>query len=52
MREQVLGFAAGKTVALPEGTTLAGLCAAQAEKTPDAIALMYGEQQLSFAAHP
>ena len=49
MREQVLGLAAGKTVALPEGTTLAGLCAAQAEKTPDAIALMYGEQQLSFA---
>lgn len=50
MRERVLRFAAGKTVTSPEGTTLAGLCAAQAEKTPDAFALMYGEQQLSFAA--
>jgi amino acid adenylation domain-containing protein len=50
LREQVLGFAAGETVSLPEGTTLATLCAAQAERTPDAIALMFGEQQLSFAS--
>ena len=48
-RAQVLGFAAGETVALPEGATLATLCAAQAERTPDAIALISGEQQLSFA---
>jgi amino acid adenylation domain-containing protein len=48
-REQVLGFAAGETSSLPEGTTLATLCAEQAERTPDAIALMFGEQQLSFA---
>ena len=48
-REQVLGFAAGETVSLPEGATLATLCAAQAERTPDAIALISGEQQLSFA---
>jgi amino acid adenylation domain-containing protein len=49
IREQVLGFAAGETVSLPEGTTLATLCAAQAERTPDAIALIFDEQQLSFA---
>ena len=49
-RAQVLRFAAGDTVALPEGATLATLCAAQAERTPDAIALISGEQQLSFAA--
>ncbi len=44
------GFAAGETVALPVGATLATLCAAQAEQTPDAIALICGEQQLSFAS--
>jgi amino acid adenylation domain-containing protein len=49
MRERVLGLASGKSVAGPQGTTLAALCAAQAEKTPDAVALRFGEQQLSFA---
>lgn len=48
-REHVLGFAAGESVSLPEGETLATLCAAQAERTPDASALISGEQQLSFA---
>ena len=48
-RAQVIDFAAGETVALPEGATLATLCGAQAEQTPDAIALISGEQQLSFA---
>ena len=48
-RDQVLAFAAGDTVALPEEGTLATLCAAQAERTPGAIALISGEQQLSFA---
>ena len=48
-REQVLGFAAGEIVALAEGATLATLCAAQAERTPDAIALISGEQKLSFS---
>ena len=46
---QLVGFAAGETIALPEGATLATLCAAQVERTPDAIALISGEQQLSFA---
>ena len=46
---QVLGFAAGETVAIPEKETLATLCAAQAERTPDAAALVFGEQQLTFA---
>jgi enterobactin synthetase component F len=48
-RAQVLGFAASESVALPEGATLTSLCAAQAERTPDAIALISDEQQLSFA---
>jgi amino acid adenylation domain-containing protein len=48
-RVQLLGFAAGETVALPEEATLTTLCAAWAERTPDAVALISGEQQLSFA---
>jgi amino acid adenylation domain-containing protein len=47
---KLLGLAAGETVALHQQATLATLCAAQAERTPDAIALIYGEQELSFAA--
>ena len=48
-RAQVLAYAAGKTTALPEDATLATLCAAQAERTPDAVALCFGEEQLSYA---
>ena len=48
--QRLCEFAGGETVALPEGVTLAALCAAQAERTPDAIALICGEQQLSFDA--
>ncbi len=47
-RDRVLSLASGEIVALPKEATLATLCAAQAERTPDAIALIYGEQQLSF----
>jgi amino acid adenylation domain-containing protein len=47
---QVLASAAGKAVAMPENATLASLCAAQAERTPDAVALVAGEEQVSFAA--
>jgi non-ribosomal peptide synthetase component F len=47
-RDRVLGLASGEIVALPKEATLATLCAAQAARTPDAIALIYGEQQLSF----
>jgi amino acid adenylation domain-containing protein len=43
------GLAAGPTIALPERTTLTTRCAAQAQQTPDAIALIDGDQQLSFA---
>ena len=49
-REKLFGFATGQTALLPEGETLAALCAAQAKRTPDAIALICGEYQLSFAA--
>jgi amino acid adenylation domain-containing protein len=48
-RAQLLSFAAGATVTIPEPATLATLCAAWAERTPDTIALICGEQQLSFA---
>ena len=48
-REQLISFAAGETVALPRAETMATLCTAQAQRTPDAIALICGEQQLSFA---
>ncbi len=46
---QVLAFAAGKIVGLPERETLASLCFEQAKRTPNAVALRYEEQQLSFA---
>ena len=48
-RDRVLGLASGEIVALPKEATLATLCAAQAERNPDAIALIYGEQQLDFS---
>ena len=47
---QLVDFRDGETVALPQAATLATLCAAQAQRTPDAIALIHGEAQLSFAA--
>lgn len=46
---QVLDLAAGETIALPEEATLASLCAAQAERTPDAEALICGDQRLTYA---
>ena len=48
-RLKLLSLAAGDTVALPAEATLTTLCDAQAERTPDAVALICGEQQLSFA---
>ena len=48
-RDEVLALAAGETVAMPENGTVASLFATQAERTPDAIALISGEQQLSYA---
>jgi enterobactin synthetase component F len=48
-RTAVLALAAGEIAAVPEAETLATLCATQAERTPDAVALMCGDQQLSFA---
>jgi amino acid adenylation domain-containing protein len=48
-RTQVRTFAAGKTTALPEDATLATLCTAQAERTPEAVALCFREEQLSYA---
>ena len=48
-QQKLLGFAAGKTISLPHDVTLASLCADQAKRTPDAIALICDDQQLSFA---
>jgi amino acid adenylation domain-containing protein len=47
-QEQMLAFGTGTTVAFPEKETLATLFASQAERSPDAIAVVCGEQQLSF----
>ena len=47
--QRLHGFAEGSTIALPERATLATRCATQAQQTPDAIALICGDQQLSFA---
>ena len=47
--ERIRGFGAGETVPVPEDATLATLCASQAERTPNAIALICGDQQLTFA---
>ena len=48
-RDEILALATGETVAIPENGTVASLFAAQAERTPDAIALISGERQLSYA---
>jgi amino acid adenylation domain-containing protein len=48
-KAQVLGLAAGQTVTLPERATLATLFTAQADRTPDAIALISREHQLTYA---
>ncbi len=48
-RDQVLTLGVGEIVTLAENATLVSLCAAQAERSPDAIALISGEQQLSYA---
>ena len=48
-REEALALAAGKTVAMPNNATVVSLCATQAERTPDAIALISSEQELSYA---
>lgn len=49
-RARVRALGAGETIALPEEATLATLCAAQAERTPEAIALRFREEELSYAA--
>ena len=47
--DRVREFAAGENVSLPENATLASLCASQAERTPNSIAVICGDQQLTFA---
>jgi amino acid adenylation domain-containing protein len=47
-RERVLRLASGEAAVLPETETLTSLCTAQAERTPDAAALIFGTQQINF----
>jgi enterobactin synthetase component F len=47
---QVRSFAAGPIMPVPDEATVATLCAAQAKRTPDAVALIADQQQLTFAA--
>src|SRR5580698_7635206 len=48
-RAEVMSFAAGPLVPLQHEATLATLCTAEAKRSPNALALMAGEQQLTFA---
>ena len=48
--QRLQGFSSGETVAAPAGATLATLFAATAERTPEAVALIWGDQEFSFAA--
>jgi enterobactin synthetase component F len=47
---RVRSFAAGPSMPVPNEATVATLCAAQAERTADAVALITDQQQLTFAA--
>lgn len=48
-RERALHLALGEVAVVPETETLASLCNAQAERTPNATALIFGTQQINFA---
>jgi len=47
---EVLRWSTGETMPVPGEATLASLFAAQSRQTPDAIALVVGEERLSYAA--
>jgi bacitracin synthase 3 len=49
-RTQMATAFAGERVTLPKGLTLHGLIAAQAARTPDATAVVYGDAELTYAA--
>jgi enterobactin synthetase component F len=49
-RAQALSFAAGPSMPVPHEATLATLCAAQARRTPEAVALISEQEELTFAA--
>ena len=46
---EMLRWSAGETVAVPQDATLASLVAAQAQRTPQATALVVGEERLDYA---
>ena len=48
-RADMLRWSAGETVAVPQDATLASLVAAQAQRTPQATALVVGEERLDYA---
>ena len=47
-RAQLINRAQATTMALPQGDTLASLWAAQAARTPDAIAVVHGTQRVDY----
>lgn len=49
-RAQVLSLAPGPSMPIQNGATLATLCAAQARRTPEAVALISEQEELTFAA--
>ena len=46
---EMLRWSAGETVSVPQDATLASLVAAQAQRTPQATALVVGEERLDYA---
>jgi amino acid adenylation domain-containing protein len=47
-RQELRAFGSGRTVNLAEGETLASLFRAQAQRQPEAVALICGEEELTF----
>lgn len=48
-RDQLMSFGAGDVVKLSSEETVASLCAAQAERTPNASAIIFNDEQFSFS---
>jgi bacitracin synthase 3 len=49
-RERILAWSTGPAVPLPAGQTVHGLIAAQAQRTPDRVAVIHGDVEVSYRA--
>lgn len=49
-RQELRAFGSGRSAQLPEGDTLASLFRAQAQRQPEAVALICGGEELTFGA--